>query len=102
MPIDAVAFSGAHFGVGTGPIFLDNVGCSGSERNLTDCPHSSTVYCYRGHSEDAGVRCQGRSAGSCICSSSLTYWSLSPYTKEGVESLHFLPYIIGSNDKMCV
>ena len=25
-----------------------------------------------------------------------------PYTKEGVELLCFLPYIIGSKDKMCV
>jgi len=27
---------------------------------------------------------------------------LTPYTKKGVESLHFLPYIIGSKDKMCM
>ena len=26
---------------------------------------------------------------------------LNPYTKEGVELLHFLLYIIGSKDKMC-
>ena len=64
--LDAVAFSRAHFGAGTGPIHLDNVGCRGNERNLTDCPHSSSIYCYRGHSEDAGVRCQGRSTGSCM------------------------------------
>ena len=56
---DAVAFSNAHFGAGTGTIYLDNVGCTGSETNLTSCPRSSSVYCYRGHSEDAGVRCQG-------------------------------------------
>ena len=56
---DAVAFSGAHFGAGTGLIYFDDVGCTGSETNLTDCSRNSTVYCRYGHSEDAGVRCQG-------------------------------------------
>ena len=56
---DPVAFSSAHFGVGTGPIHLDNMGCSGSESSLLDCQRSSSVSCFRGHIEDAGVRCQG-------------------------------------------
>ena len=56
---DAVAFSNAHFGAGIGTIHLDNVGCTGIETNLIDCPRSTTVICSGGHSEDAGVRCQG-------------------------------------------
>ena len=56
---DAVAFGSAHFGAGTGTIYLDNVGCTGSEAKLIDCSRSSTVSCTYGHSEDAGVRCQG-------------------------------------------
>ena len=56
----AIAFSGAHFGAGNGPIYLDNVGCSGSENNLTNCFYSSNVTCANGHSQDAGVRCQGK------------------------------------------
>ena len=59
IPTDAVAFGNAHFGAGTGTIFLDNVGCTGSEINLNDCSRSSSVSCFGGHSEDAGVRCQG-------------------------------------------
>ena len=59
IPTDAVAFSYAHFGAGTGTIHLDNVGCTGSETRLINCSRSSSVYCYRGHLEDAGVRCQG-------------------------------------------
>ena len=58
-PTDAVAFSYSHFGRGVGPIYLDNIDCTGSESNLTDCSHSSFASCYYGHSEDAGVRCQG-------------------------------------------
>ena len=56
---DVVAFSSAHFGAGVGSIHLNNIDCSGSEMNLTDCSHSSIVYCTNGHSVDAGVRCQG-------------------------------------------
>ena len=58
---DAIAFGGAHFGAGAGPIHLDDVGCSGSENHLIICPRSNNHWCYYGHSEDAGVRCQGRS-----------------------------------------
>ena len=57
--IDAVHFSSAHFGAGTGPIHLSNVDCNGRESNLIECSRSSTVNCTNGHSEDAGVRCQG-------------------------------------------
>ena len=56
---DAVAFRNAHFGGGIGTIHLDGVGCTGGETNLTDCSRSSTVSCFHGHSQDAGVRCQG-------------------------------------------
>ena len=57
----AVVFNNAYFGAGVGPIYLSNVECTGSEANLTDCSHDSTVICSGGHTEDAGVRCQGRS-----------------------------------------
>ena len=59
MPTDAVAFHNAHFGAGAGPIFFNNFDCNGSEDNLINCSHSSIFNCYRGHSNDAGVRCQG-------------------------------------------
>ena len=59
MSTDAVAFSNAHFGPGTGTIYLDGVGCIGTENTLNDCPRSSFVSCTFSHAEDAGVRCQG-------------------------------------------
>ena len=53
---DAIAYTGAHFGQGTGPIWLDNLACTGAEYNLTSCSYDSdTSDC--GHYEDAGVRC---------------------------------------------
>ena len=53
-----MAFSNAHFGAGIGSQFLAGVQCIGSEENLIDCT-SSSVICFNGHNEDAGVRCQG-------------------------------------------
>ena len=61
--LDAVEFASAHFGSGTGSIYLDSVGCSGSESNLIDCSRNSVVTCSNGHLEDAGVRCQGKVDG---------------------------------------
>ena len=52
------SFSRAHFGEGLGPIWLDNVACSGSESTLASCGHlgvNITRNC--DHHEDAGVRC---------------------------------------------
>uniref|UniRef100_A0A3Q0RGG0 SRCR domain-containing protein n=1 Tax=Amphilophus citrinellus TaxID=61819 RepID=A0A3Q0RGG0_AMPCI len=45
----------AHFGEGTGEIWLDDVSCSGSESSLTE--GFGTHDC--GHNEDAGVVCSG-------------------------------------------
>ena len=50
----------AYFGAGTGPIHLDNLRCTGSERSLLDCPRHNDLAvgdhnC--SHKEDVGVRC---------------------------------------------
>ena len=47
----------ANFGVGTGPILLDNVECSGSETNLGQCDYWSIEEHNCFHEEDAGVVC---------------------------------------------
>lgn len=52
---NSIALRGAHFGVGPGPINLDNVQCTGSETSLLDCTSSLQHNC--GHFEDAGVVC---------------------------------------------
>ncbi|XP_060758198.1 deleted in malignant brain tumors 1 protein-like [Neoarius graeffei] len=53
------AHQGAHFGQGSGPIWLDNVQCSGSESSITQCPHNGFGSHNCNHGEDAGVTCSG-------------------------------------------
>ena len=58
------SYSGAYFGQGTGPIWLDNVVCTGSETTLASCGHLGfKVIRSCGHYEDMGVRCY-RSQGT--------------------------------------
>jgi len=53
---NAIIHSGASFGQGSGPIYLDNVTCSETEARLIDCSYDrSTSDC--SHSMDAGVTC---------------------------------------------
>jgi hypothetical protein len=51
-------YQSAHYGQGAGPIFIDNVQCTGTENYLWDCPHNgwSSHNCV--HGEDASVDCE--------------------------------------------
>ncbi|XP_072048940.1 uncharacterized protein [Amphiura filiformis] len=51
-------YTSAEFGQGTGPVWLDDVSCSGSENRLDECRHNGwgNQNC-PGHYQDAGVIC---------------------------------------------
>ena len=48
----------AEHGEGEGPIFYDEVDCTGNEQRLMDCYFETTPDC--GHHEDAAVNCFGK------------------------------------------
>ena len=55
-----MALRGAPFGEGRGPIFLDELQCTGEDSDLLLCKKGSAVgrhHC--DHSQDVGIRCPG-------------------------------------------
>ena len=53
------AYTNAHFGAGSGPIFLDEVQCTSSASQLLECPTRPILSHNCLHSADAGVGCEG-------------------------------------------
>lgn len=47
------------FGRGSGPIWLDNVDCVGTENGIKECRHNGINIQNCNHGEDAGVVCSG-------------------------------------------
>uniref|UniRef100_A0A3B5MWJ2 SRCR domain-containing protein n=1 Tax=Xiphophorus couchianus TaxID=32473 RepID=A0A3B5MWJ2_9TELE len=56
-----IVHASAYFGEGTGKIWLDDVGCSGNEKSLSECYHRGFGTHNCEHVEDAGVTCYRKS-----------------------------------------
>ena len=60
---NAVAYRNSHFHGGSGPIWLNDVQCTGSETHLVNCTNSGLgVHSCIGYTEDAGVQCTANSS----------------------------------------
>uniref|UniRef100_A0A673J5T1 SRCR domain-containing protein n=1 Tax=Sinocyclocheilus rhinocerous TaxID=307959 RepID=A0A673J5T1_9TELE len=74
--VEALGDDKAHFGPGSGRIWMDKVDCSGSESTLKNCKSRGWGIHACGHGEDAGVRCSDHKHsrlvnGSHLCSGRL-------------------------------
>ena len=47
----------AYYGQGSGPIWLDDLQCDGTELTIGDCAHRGWGHHNCRHGEDAGVKC---------------------------------------------
>ncbi|XP_038054128.1 deleted in malignant brain tumors 1 protein-like isoform X2 [Patiria miniata] len=54
----AEAKSGAHYGQGEGPVYMDGLACDGSESKIWDCPSFCWEEVACNHTQDAGVVCR--------------------------------------------
>uniref|UniRef100_A0A3B4DWN1 SRCR domain-containing protein n=1 Tax=Pygocentrus nattereri TaxID=42514 RepID=A0A3B4DWN1_PYGNA len=63
------ALSDAHFGSGSGPVWMDDIDCSGSESTLKNCRSGRWGKNNCDHNKDVGVICSGvRLVGGSCCS----------------------------------
>uniref|UniRef100_A0A3B4BL78 SRCR domain-containing protein n=1 Tax=Pygocentrus nattereri TaxID=42514 RepID=A0A3B4BL78_PYGNA len=62
------ALSDAHYGPGSGPIWMNNMSCSGSETTLKNCRSDGWRKHNCSHFKDAGVVCLGKLVGGSHCS----------------------------------
>ena len=54
------AVSTPTYGPVTGPVWLEDVQCTGNEEEIEECPHSGWEANNCDHSQDAGVYCRGK------------------------------------------
>ena len=63
----SAAYREPRFGPGSGPIFLDELHCSGTEQSLLECNKFTPVGIHMcDHSQDISVHCEGTNYGNVV------------------------------------
>ena len=70
-PAGVFLYTNRQYGLGTGPVWLNNVNCIGVEQQLIDCPVISNNDSYCSHYYDAAVQCTGKKYGVPVQSNSI-------------------------------
>ncbi|XP_068736598.1 uncharacterized protein [Montipora capricornis] len=73
------AYTGARYGQGTGPIWMDDVACSGSESHIYNCRQRGWGNHDCTHSRDAGVRCRYGSSNLRLANGGYFYGRVEVY-----------------------
>ena len=73
------AWSSAYYGQGSGPIWIDDVACSGSESHIYDCRHRGWGNNDCTHSKDASVQCSYGSANIRLANGGRYYGRVEVY-----------------------
>ena len=68
MPKGAIPYLNSFYGNTSGPIWLDNVHCTGSESNILNCTHNGIgrLSSVCDHRDDSGVECPGELLDLCL------------------------------------
>lgn len=90
----AGAYSSARFGNGSGTIWLDNLGCRGSESDVSLCSSNGWGTHDCSHNEDAGVTCFEKGyLLFCRCISALGHCSLIGWEWSVITVIVIVTYI---------
>ena len=81
-------FVGTPYGLGSGPIWLDEVACNGTEANLTECGKNAIGDSDCSHLEDVGVLCSTEGRFHFVSSCALHMSLLKAYAKASGLSMH--------------
>ena len=78
-PKASQAFGGASHGQGVGPIWMDDVACSGNESSLSECSHRGWGSNDCTHSQDASVQCSYKSSSVRLVNGGASYGRVEVY-----------------------
>ncbi|XP_026181107.1 galectin-3-binding protein A [Mastacembelus armatus] len=87
--------TGNNYGQATGPIWLDDINCKGTENHLLTCSHKGWGITDCTHKEDVGVICESNNMTNSDATRSLDHsFSLSDDLKNIFESGHGCDFLI--------